>query len=104
MPFINEMASRSPKNYQLWNHRRRVAFKRGAQHAQQVTSCLCVCSLHKCDCRVLPNGTLDHVHQESAVSTSLAAWKEHIGFSCGAQHVVRVAVVLFIHTGQQCES
>lgn len=37
-PFINEMASRSPKNYQLWNHRRRVAFKMGASHAQQVTS------------------------------------------------------------------
>lgn len=36
MAFINEMASRSPKNYQLWNHRRRVAFKRTAQHAQQV--------------------------------------------------------------------
>lgn len=36
MQFINEMASRSPKNYQLWNHRRRFAFKRGAFHAQEV--------------------------------------------------------------------
>ena len=36
MSFINEMASRSPKNYQLWNHRRRFAFKRGVSHAQEV--------------------------------------------------------------------
>lgn len=35
MHFINEMASRSPKNYQLWNHRRRFALKRGAFHAQE---------------------------------------------------------------------
>lgn len=35
MSFINEMASRSPKNYQLWNHRRRFAFKRGVSHAQE---------------------------------------------------------------------
>ncbi|KAL3139973.1 hypothetical protein ABBQ38_004260 [Trebouxia sp. C0009 RCD-2024] len=35
MRFINEMASRSPKNYQLWNHRRRLAFKRGADYAQE---------------------------------------------------------------------
>ena len=40
MPFIHEMASRSPKNYQLWNHRRRVAFKRGAEYAQQVATFL----------------------------------------------------------------
>lgn len=36
MVFIKEMASRSPKNYQLWNHRRKFAFKRGASHAQEV--------------------------------------------------------------------
>ncbi len=36
MVFIKEMASRSPKNYQLWNHRRRFAFKRGASYAQEV--------------------------------------------------------------------
>lgn len=36
MQFINEMASRSPKNYQLWNHRRRLAFKRGPDYAQEV--------------------------------------------------------------------
>ncbi|DBB06477.1 TPA: CAAX geranylgeranyltransferase alpha subunit [Trebouxia sp. C0004] len=35
MVFIKEMASRSPKNYQLWNHRRKFAFKRGASYAQE---------------------------------------------------------------------
>ncbi|KAL0056146.1 hypothetical protein WJX82_008090 [Trebouxia sp. C0006] len=35
MAFIKEMASRSPKNYQLWNHRRKFAFKRGASYAQE---------------------------------------------------------------------
>ena len=37
MVFIKEMASRSPKNYQLWNHRRKFAIKRGASYAQEVT-------------------------------------------------------------------
>ena len=37
MAFIKEMASRSPKNYQLWNHRRKFAIKRGASYAQEVT-------------------------------------------------------------------
>lgn len=43
MVFIEEMASRSPKNYQLWNHRRRFAFKRGPSHAQEELSYAAQC-------------------------------------------------------------
>ena len=36
VPFMNHVATTNPKNYQLWNHRRRFAFKRGAAQAQTV--------------------------------------------------------------------
>ena len=36
VPFMNHVATTNPKNYQLWNHRRRFAFKRGAAQAQAV--------------------------------------------------------------------
>ena len=37
VPFMNHVATTNPKNYQLWNHRRRFAFKRGAAQAQTVS-------------------------------------------------------------------
>ena len=30
------VATASPKNYQLWNHRRRLALARGVQHGEEV--------------------------------------------------------------------
>ena len=34
--FLYEMLMNNPKNYQLWNYRRRFAFHRGADHATEV--------------------------------------------------------------------
>lgn len=64
MPFIHEMARRSPKNYQLWNHRRRVAFKRGAEYAQQVAAFLFLVSSRSAERKV-------HWRSEHAQQTGL---------------------------------
>ena len=40
--FLRGIAGMNPKNYQLWNYRRRVAMLRGAAHAQEV---LGICAL-----------------------------------------------------------
>ncbi len=37
--FLAALAADSPKNYQLWNHRRRLAFERGPVHALEVRLC-----------------------------------------------------------------
>lgn len=37
--FLAALAADSPKNYQLWNHRRRLAFERGPAHALEVRLC-----------------------------------------------------------------
>ena len=34
--FLDQMLMHNPKNYQLWNYRRRFAFHRGALHATEV--------------------------------------------------------------------
>ena len=33
---LADLAAASPKNYQLWNHRRRLALQRGPAHAAEV--------------------------------------------------------------------
>jgi hypothetical protein len=33
--WLADLAAASPKNYQLWNHRRRLAFARGPAHAAE---------------------------------------------------------------------
>lgn len=46
---LADLAAASPKNYQLWNHRRRLALQRGAAHAPEVRrlrgqgTCSCQC-------------------------------------------------------------
>ncbi len=34
--FLDQMLVNNPKNYQLWNYRRRFAFHRGADYAAEV--------------------------------------------------------------------
>jgi hypothetical protein len=37
--FLGRIAAASPKNYQLWNHRRKVALRRGEAFALEVRRC-----------------------------------------------------------------
>lgn len=36
--FLEQMLMHNPKNYQLWNYRRRFAFHRGPEHASEVST------------------------------------------------------------------